>query len=76
MENGESGNQNTAPISAPLSQDSDDLRIIRFDCSRNTIFSDFEATFSLTDSLIHIKNVVLTFVSSELANLTNHFSNS
>ena len=47
-----------ATITAPLSPDSRNLEFIYFDCAKNTIFSDFEHTFSLTDTLSHIQDVV------------------
>jgi len=49
---------NTATIPAPVSPDSKKLKIINFDCTTKTTFSNFAQTFSVTDTLSHIKDVV------------------
>jgi len=49
---------NTATIPAPVSPDSKKLKIIHFDCSTKTTFSNFDQTLSVTETLSHIKDVV------------------
>jgi len=51
-------NTTPATISAPISRDSNSLEIIHFNCAQNTGFTDFEATLSLAETLIHVKDVV------------------